>query len=292
MHLIVCSKKDDASQNIKSHLLGILKPEEKELKECTFYDAGDIGIAEIEDRLIYTDGLDAKLKKEIEFDEILFASRHSSKDERKIFSTHVSGNVNTADFGGVPYSLARPAPVRMKNYVLALSKKLDRKPEFDFTMEVTHHGPSEIDTPSAFYEIGSTENEWNDREAGRIVAESLIESIKNGRDNWHIAVGVGGTHYAPRQTEIMLETTFTFGHNFAKYTFEGLNEEIVKEAVIITEADYIVIDEKSIKSSVKKLVNGVADDLGIEVLKSKKVKKEYRLGAENPPIPQQNDKKT
>lgn len=292
MHLIVCSKKDEASQNIKSHLLEILEPEEKDLRECTFYDAGNIGIAEIEERLIYTDGLDTKLKKELQFEEILFASRHSSKDERKIFSAHVSGNVNTADFGGVPYSLAMPAPVRMKNYVLALNKKLDRKPEFYFTMEVTHHGPSEISTPSAFYEIGSTENEWNDKEAGRIVAESLVESINDCRNDWQVAVGVGGTHYAPRQTEIMLDTTFTFGHNFAKYTFEGLNEEIIREAVRLTGAHYIVIDEKSIKSVIKNMVNAVAEDLGIEVFKSKKVKKDYRLQAENSPISQQIDKKT
>ncbi len=292
MHLIVCSRNDEASQNIKSHLLEILKPEEKELKGCTFYGAGNIGIAEIEERLIYTDGLDSRLKKEFEFEEILFASRHSSRDERKIFSAHVSGNVNTADFGGVPYSLAMPAPIRMKNYVLAMSKKLERKPDFDFTMEVTHHGPSEISTPSAFYEIGSTENEWNDKEAGRIVAESLVESINNSRDDWHIAVGVGGTHYAPRQTEIMLGTTFTFGHNFAKYTFEGLNEEIIEQAVKITGAHYIVIDEKSIKSAIKKMVNAVAEDKGIEVLKSKKVKKDYKLQSENSPISQQIDKKT
>ncbi len=292
MHLIVCSRKDEASQNIKSHLVEILEPEEKELGECTFYDAGNIGIAEIEERLIYTDGLDAKLRKELEFDEILFASRHSSRDERKIFSAHVSGNVNTADFGGVPYSLATPAPIRMKNYVLALSQKLERKPEFEFTMEVTHHGPSEISTPCAFYEIGSTEDEWNDEEAGRIVAESLIESINDGRNDWHIAVGVGGTHYAPRQTEIMLGTTFTFGHNFAKYTFEGLNEEIIEKAVKLTGAYYIVIDEKSIKSVIKKMVNAVAEEVGVEVLKSKKVKKDYRLQAENSPISQQIDKKT
>lgn len=281
MHLIVCSNKDEASQNIKSHLVEILKPEEKGLSECTFYDAGNIGIAEVGERLIYTDGLDTKLKKEIEFEEILFASRHSSKDERKIFSAHVSGNVNTADFGGVPYSLAAPAPVRIKNYVLALSQKLERKPEFYFTMEVTHHGPSDINTPCAFYEIGSTEDEWNDEEAGRIVAESMVESINDGRNSWDVAVGVGGTHYAPRQTEIMLETTFTFGHNFAKYTFEGLNEEIIEEAVKLTGAGYIVIDENSIKSDIKKLVNGVADNLGVEVLKAKRVKKEFKLHSQN-----------
>ncbi len=277
MHLIVCSKKDTASQNIKNHLIELLSPDRRKLKYCTFYDAGDTGIAEIEERLIYADNLDSKLQKELNFDEILFASRHSSKDGRKIFTTHVSGNVATADFGGKPYSLAKPSPVRMKNYCLALKKKLPEKPEFSFTMEVTHHGPSEISTPSAFYEIGSTEEEWKDEAAGRIVAESLIESIKDSRSDWNIAVGIGGTHYAPRQTEIILSTTFTFGHNFAKYTFEGLNSKIIKKAIEISNAEFIIIDEKSIKSKIKKLVSDVSNELGIEMLKSRVVKAEYRL---------------
>ena len=278
MHLIVCSKLDPASQNIKDNLLGLLDYDERKVGDYEFYDAGDIGIVEINERLIYADYLDEKLKRMgLNFEEILFASRHSSKDKRKIFSVHVSGNVATADYGGKPYSLAKPSPITMKNYVLALKKRLDRKPDFQFTLEVTHHGPSEISTPSAFYEIGSTEEEWVDEEAGRIVAESMIEALNDPRRDWQIAVGVGGTHYAPRQTEIMLNTTFTFGHNFAKYTFEGLNEEILEKAVRISEAEYIVIDEKSTVSKIKSLVRNVAEKLGVEVLKSKEVKRRYPL---------------
>ncbi|HID42683.1 MAG TPA: D-tyrosyl-tRNA(Tyr) deacylase, partial [Archaeoglobaceae archaeon] len=151
------------------------------------------------------------------------------------------------------------------------------KPEFSFTMEVTHHGPSEIKTPSAFYEIGSTEDEWKDEEAGKIVAESILESVNDRRSDWKVAVGVGGTHYAPRQTEIMLDTSFTFGHNFAKYTFAGLTREFLEKAVEISEAEFIIIDEKSTTSVIKKLVSDVSEELGINMLRSKTVKSEYKL---------------
>ncbi len=278
MHLIVCSTEDLASQNIKENLIDILDPDRRKVGEYDFYDAGDIGIIEIKERLIYADYLDERLRKlDLSFEEILFASRHSSKDGRKIFTVHVSGNVATADYGGKPYSLAKPSPIRMKNYVLALKDKLERKPEFEFTLEVTHHGPSEISTPSAFYEIGSTEEEWRDEEAGRLVAESLVEAIRDPRSDWQIAVGVGGTHYAPRQTEIILTTTFTFGHNFAKYTFEGLNREILVKAVELSGAEFIVIDEKSTTSAIKSLIREVCEELGIEMLKSKDVKRKYKL---------------
>lgn len=278
MHLIVCSSKDQASMNIMNNVLTMIDFEKKRVGEYDFYDAGDIGVILIDERLIYADYLDERLKKlGLNFNEILFASRHSSKDKRKILTVHVSGNVGTADYGGKPYSLAKPSPITMKNYVLALIKKMDRIPEFEFTLEVTHHGPSEIKTPSAFYEIGSTENEWKDERAGEVVAESMIEAVRDNRRDWHVAVGVGGTHYAPRQTEIMKTTTFTFGHNFAKYTFPYLNDEIIVKAVELSEAEYIVIDEKSVTSNVKKLIKDIAENLNIEVLKSKFVKSKFKL---------------
>lgn len=277
MKLVVCSESDTAGQNIKDNLLTFADFEEKDVGKFKLYLSDEFYIAETKERLIYADHIDEKLAKYIDFEEILFASRHSSKDGRKIFTVHVSGNVGTADFGGKPYSLAKPSPQTMKNYVLALRERLDRKPEFEFTMEVTHHGPSEISKPSAFYEIGSTEEEWKDREAAEVVAEAMLDAIRAEKMDWNVAVGVGGTHYAPRQTEIMLTTTFTFGHNFAKYTFEHLTAEFLVKAVKLSEAEYIIIDEKSVNSAVKKIVNEAAEVAGVEVLKSKKVKKDFRL---------------
>jgi len=283
MFLIVSSLKDIASQNIKSHLVDLLNPDKRKVGGFTIYEADDIIIAEIQERAIYADYLDKKLMKELntDFKEMLFASRHYSKDGRNIFTTHVSGNIATADYGGNPFSLAKPATIRMKNYVLALKDKLTRKKEFEFTMEVTHHGPSEIATPSAFFEIGSTENAWRDEDAGKIVAEAMVESIRDTRNDWNIAVGVGGTHYAPRQTEIMLETTFTFGHDFAKYTFKDLSSEFLKKAIEISEANFLVIDEKSTTAKIKKLVLDVADEVGLKMLKSKEVKTHYPLNSKS-----------
>jgi D-aminoacyl-tRNA deacylase len=277
MKLVVCSEGDVAGQNIKDFLLTFADFEEKSAGEFRLYLSDEFMIAETKERLIYADYLDQKLSKHVEFEEIIFASRHSSKDSRKIFTVHVSGNVGTAEFGGKPYSLAKPSPYTMKNYVLALKERLERKPEFEFTMEVTHHGPSEISTPSAFYEIGSTEEEWKDKEAAEIVAESIYEAIRDEREDWEVAVGVGGTHYAPRQTEIILNTTFTFGHNFAKYTFEYLNAQFLAKAVRLSDAGYIIFDEKSVSSAVKDMIVEAAEMTGVEVLKTKKVKKEFPL---------------
>uniref|UniRef100_A0A7C3YET7 D-aminoacyl-tRNA deacylase n=1 Tax=Geoglobus ahangari TaxID=113653 RepID=A0A7C3YET7_9EURY len=272
MKLIVCSKRDVASQNIKDNLLNLIQADKETINGIDFYISDGIAIADIDERLIYADYIDERLSKYLSFDEILFASRHSSKDGRKIITSHVTGNVGRADYGGRVYSLAKPSPITMKNFAISVTRKL-KDTEYEFTLEATHHGPSEIKTPSAFYEIGSTENEWKDEEIAFIVAESMLEAIQM-KENWIVALGVGGTHYAPRQTEIELKTIYAFGHIFPKYTFNDLTKEFLKKAYEISEAELIIIDEKSVNSSVKNLLNEVANELNTRVIKSKEAKEE------------------
>lgn len=275
MKLVICSRNDKASMNIMNYLLSFDSFEKRLYGDFVFYIGEIFSIVETSERLIYADFIDRKLLEFLEFEEILFASRHSSKDGRKILTTHVSGNPGKSEYGGKPRSLAKPSPITLKNYFLALKKRVFRVPEFELTLEATHHGPSEIEKPSAFYEIGSTEQEWIDKKAGEVVAESIFEAIKSDRRDWKIAVGIGGTHYVPRQTEIILETDITFGHNFAKYTFQELDAEIISRAIYLSQAEYLIYDEKSVTSEAKKLIKSVS---GVKVLKTKEAKS-FRLQA-------------
>jgi D-aminoacyl-tRNA deacylase len=272
MKLILYSEKDLAGQNIKNCILSMVDYEEKKVGDYLFYDCGKFGIVEIKERLIYADFVDERLSKYLNFHEILFASRHSSKDGRKILTVHTTGNVSTADFGGKPYSVAMPAPNTMKNYALWLKDEIIGLEGYEFTMEATHHGPSEIKTPSAFYEIGSTEEEWKDEAAAMCVAKSMLRAIEDERQ-WRVALGIGGTHYAPRQTELLLETVFSFSHIFAKYTFQGLSKEFLTKVIELDKSDCIIYDDKSTTSDVKKMLSGIAEELGIEILKAKHAKK-------------------
>ena len=271
MKLVICSKKDIASQNIKNAMLNILDFEKRSIDGVEFYFSEKLIIAEVEERLIYADRIDERLSKLVEFDELVFISRHSSKDGRKIVTVHSTGNVGRAEFGGKPYSLAKPSPLTMKNFALLASKKVEET-EYEFTMEATHHGPSEISLPSAFYEIGSTEEEWRDEEIANLVAESILGAVEK-LGEWKVAVGVGGTHYIPRQTEIEVSTIFAFAHNFPKYTFNDLSKEFLEYAFDLSDAELFIIDEKSVNSRIKSLVKEVAEKKGVEVLKSKEAKK-------------------
>ncbi len=271
MKLIICSKADTASQNIKNAIINMGDFEKSTVGGFEAYISDGVTIVDIEERLIYADGIDARLSEHFDFDEILFASRHSSKDGRKIITTHCTGNVGRADFGGKPFSLAKPSPMTMKNFSLLVAERLVDT-EYEFTLEATHHGPSEIRTPSAFYEIGSTEEEWKDEDIAWLVAECMLEAL-NGKSDWTVSVGVGGTHYVPRQTEIEVGTVYAFAHNFPKYTFEDLNAEFLEYAIKLSGAEVVIIDEKSVNARTKALVSEAAERAGVEVLRSKHAKR-------------------
>ncbi|MCS7121307.1 MAG: D-aminoacyl-tRNA deacylase [Archaeoglobaceae archaeon] len=275
MKLVICSTKDPASMNIFEVLLTLENFDRKTFDNYTFHFSESFGIAVLDEKLIYADQIDKRLSKYCKFDEILFASRHSSKDGRKIFTTHVTGNLSNADFGGKPFSLAKPAPMTIKNYVLSLKEKIEGT-GYEFSLEVTHHGPSEIKVPSAFFEIGSDESAWKDKLAAEVVAESIFDAINSKKYDWNVAVSVGGTHYAPRQTEIILETNITFGHNFAKYHFDDLTSDFLAKAVEISDAEMIVYDEKSVTSKIRSLILEAADRSKIEVLKASEAKKKFK----------------
>jgi D-aminoacyl-tRNA deacylase len=77
---------------------------------------------------------------------------------------------------------------------------------FDVTMEATHHGPH-VSLPTAFIEIGSTENEWEVPELGQFWANLLLEHFtaplffavpRKASDGGIVAMSIGGGHYVPK----------------------------------------------------------------------------------------------
>jgi D-aminoacyl-tRNA deacylase len=163
----------------------------------------DLTFHETDGRLIEQDGLDQSLPAGL----IIFLSRHTSLDPVPVLTTHVTGNIGKADLGGRPGSVAVSAPEWMHTVLQGLSRYAP--PGYRVSYEVTHHGPSELATPSLFVEIGSTEKEWADEQAGEAVARAVLEASL--QDTIPV-VGIGGTHYSRRETEIALQSRAAFGH--------------------------------------------------------------------------------
>ena len=80
--LIVASKLDDAGINITTQL--------SKFGEYDFYL--------VDKEIIFTENLD--LEKLSQYDFIVFASKHVSKNKEKTLSVHAPGNWRLAEFGG------------------------------------------------------------------------------------------------------------------------------------------------------------------------------------------------
>jgi D-aminoacyl-tRNA deacylase len=267
---IVCSTQDRASQNIKNNLLNIR--EWKPVKSSSNYpvfEFKDFRIVEIDEGLIYQDGLDKKLTGcGLCTDLLIFASKHRSKDGRAIFTVHSTGNVDEAKFGGRDKELATAAPQAVGSLLRSL-KILAQNEDYEVTLECTHHGPSELKLPSLFIEIGSGEAQWIDEVAGRIAANAIL-LIKNNEAP--VAVGFGGTHYAPRQNALILETDVTFGHIFPNHALDKLDENLIKQAFMKSNADFAYFDRKSMKAKQRDALYAIIKKLGYEVLRESDIR--------------------
>jgi D-aminoacyl-tRNA deacylase len=265
--LIVASTKDLAARNIAEKLMKLQNFKESEIvfDGNRLYKNGDILFTYINTDSIHTNNLD----KHFKFDTIIFASRHRSESESPSFTVHTPGNFNDALLGGKPRELAIACPRIMRNVLIALKKARDELSlNYSVSLEATHHGPTEMNTPVMFVEIGSSEKQWKDDFAGEIVAKAMLSAIKEtptGRN----AIGFGGGHYAPKHTETVLGSEIAIGHIMSKYAFENLNEETVKNMIERTEngCKIAVLDWKGIKGDDRKKLLNILKTLNIDILR-------------------------
>lgn len=267
---IVCSTLDRASQNIKNCILSLRKWKDfNSVDNIHVFEYKDFRIVEIGEPLIYQDGLDKKLGiMGYPASLIIFASKHRSKDMRAILTVHSTGNVNEAKFGGTPGKFAQAAPQAVRSLLRSI-KMLAENEEYEVTLECTHHGPSDLEVPSVFIEIGSGEAQWLDEVAGRIVADAIL--LLKDSDS-PVAVGFGGTHYAPRQTALILSTDVTFGHIFPSHALDELDDSMIHEAFVRSGADFAYFDRKSMKLEQREKLGRMIESSGFEVLKESDIR--------------------
>jgi D-aminoacyl-tRNA deacylase len=279
MKLIISSELDKAGENIRESLLQKY-PFEK-LENNYFYDKNkDALLVRIKNETIYTDFPEIIIQKEMEdygltkIDSIFFATRHKSVTKIPTLTCHTPGNFGKADYGGKDNQVSPSNPLFQKtvlNEIMNLSKKLDIP--FEVSLEATHHGPL-TGLPTTFIEIGSDESYWGIKEAGELIASAIYNSLSyNEKEKpYRIAGGIGGGHYCPKFTEIMLSTDIAIGHVIAKYNTpvtDSMLRELIKKSEHL---DVIFLDWKGIKerSDLKdKLTN-----IGISFVKTSDIEKE------------------
>jgi D-aminoacyl-tRNA deacylase len=253
---VINSAQDEAGRNIRRHMEELLQARGAAGEE-TRKGGPTFELHEVEGRLIHADGIDRKYPSDL----IIFISRHTSREPTPVLTVHVTGNLAGADLGGKPRSLPPACP----SFMQAILRELRRRapPGYAVSYEVTHHGPTELATPSFFVEIGSTASEWADPRAGRVVAESILAAHPGNCIN---LAGFGGNHYAARQTEIACTSRGAFGHIAHSREVGALDGEMVALIRARTRAVAAYIDRNALDPRDLSRVDGILGDLGIPVL--------------------------
>ncbi|MDI6916349.1 MAG: D-aminoacyl-tRNA deacylase [Thermoplasmatales archaeon] len=226
------------------------------------YRYEDIVLTVIDDEHLYHDNIDSEIEEQlgVKFDSVIFASKHKSGSGMKTLSAHPVGNYSKPDFGGREKTLVPASPHLMTAALRIMKEK--NKADYHVCFEVTHHGPY-LKTPAFFIEIGSDENSWKDEKAGKVIAETIIETI-NYHEKHPVLIGVGGGHYAPRFTGLTLSKKVSFAHMLPKYQIENIDESMVDEIIQKSKPDFVYFHRKGMKKSDYRKLKEVFESKGIK----------------------------
>lgn len=149
-------------------------------------------------------------------DFLLFASTHRSKAGKHSLSLHAPGNWRGADLGGEPGKVCKTSAFVLKYLFQELVKNAGGIDNYELTLEVTHHGPLTA-IPCCFIEIGSSEEQWKDKEAGKVIAKTILSLQNYKAGEWIPSIGLGGPHYAPVFNKIQLNSQYAVSHIIPEY---------------------------------------------------------------------------
>ena len=225
---------------------------------------------------------DLKLSEtEINPDLLIFASRHTSKTARPAFLAHTTGNWSKdADFGGEPYDLSLTSALFHKAGFISIFEQetiiSSNQTTFSSDVEVTHHGPTTLEKPLVFMELGSSKAEWNIKEAGESLAKTILNTILKyhklkEETNQKIGLGFGGTHYAPNFNRLIGNKNVALSFICPKYYIQELNIEMIEKMIknTIEPVDYFIIDWKGTNSADKKHLIPLLEEFKIPTKKTK-----------------------
>ena len=188
----------------------------------------------------------------------VFLSRHSAESGIASLTAHTTGNFSAeAKYGGAGRELGRADPSLLKNYLVSLWKRRSEVKEYEVTMEATHHGPTALQKPVLFVELGSSEKYWGDKKAASVVGRSLMESLREKTIWSKVAIGFGGTHYPEKFTKLLIEGDIAFAFIAPKYALGGVDEKMVGQMIQRSTAPvrYAALDWKGLGQQKERIVS-------------------------------------
>ena len=194
-------------------------------------------------------------------------SRHSSAKRVRALTCHFPGNwTGEAKYGGRPREVCIALPDLMKSVAMHIRRRIHELEGYEFTLEVTHHGPSG-NFPMMFVEIGSCEEDWGNKKAAEIIADAV--SNARGGSEGEVVMGVGGPHYAPDFTRVL--DKYRIGHIIPQYAVDDLEFETFKMGLerCTEKVERVLIAWKGLDAAQREKITRFCNEYGIEFIKYK-----------------------
>ena len=183
---------------------------------------------------------------------LIFLSKHASKSKIPALTSHFTGNFSMDNsLGGAPFEIGIAYPSFQKEYMKNLYSMKNSLHNYDLTIEASHHGPTSSVNPTLFIEIGSSEEEWNNKKTAMMVCECLIQTIQNiskkaNVEESEIAIGLGGNHYPQKFNDLILDSNVAFASIASKHNLRFISNEMLEQMrkKSIEKVTSIYIDKK------------------------------------------------
>lgn len=207
------------------------------------------------------------LEEKYDYDGFVFLSKHAAESGQLALTCHSTGNFSEAKFGGNDREIAIPHPNLQKKYLQTLKKNQSKFPEFQITIEATHHGPSALTKPSIFIEIGTTEKQWTDESLCNSVASLIHQVMSEPITENPVAVCFGGTHYPSKFTDELLDGKYALGTVIPKHALEHLDAELFSHIISQNKmATIALLDWRGLGSDKQKVLD-LLKTTNLEVIK-------------------------
>ena len=216
MDLLVAYQDDPAGSNMAKFL------SQKMRKEGEIFRGKNYDLLIIPTPAISADWLEEKY----DYDGFIFLSKHAAESGVLALTCHSTGNFSEAKFGGKDKQMAIPHPDIQKKYLQTLWENKSQFSDFQITIEATHHGPTALNKPTIFIEIGTTDKQWTDVSLCNSVAMLVDKVLSENIPSNPIAICFGGTHYPEKFTEELLHGKFALGTVMPKHALDNLDENL------------------------------------------------------------------
>jgi D-aminoacyl-tRNA deacylase len=276
-YTLVASKQDPASNVMAEYLINQvgfsknrsrLNPNEHDFSEYRYGNNIMLHVSH-NSSLLYLEELDENYPDSVAF---IFLSRHSSESGIPTLTCHFTGNFSASNpYGGNPKELGICFPSLQKEYIKEINMVRSQVPDYEITIEATHHGPTSLKKPTLFIEIGSTAKQWVDKHAASIVCDSLISLLTRKKNNntncTSVGIALGGTHYPTKFNQLLLDSDFGLAAVAAKHNLTTIDESMMQQMISksVEKVTYAIVDRKGLGKEKHRIMR-LVDQKGLQLL--------------------------